>query len=276
MGSFFEQHRRFILVLVLLILFLSLINLVEIIIPAGILGEGLVADLLSPLLRGVSSIRSSFTGAASVVFNYKETREENINLIRENKKLKWQLQELAELSKENQRLRELLNFEQRDSFQFLGAKVIGRSASNWSEVVTINRGSRSGLEPKMLVVTYNGHLIGKVEKVSAYSAQVLLITDYSFTIGGLVSREESREIGIVQGTADNKELLRMDKLPWDADIIDGDEIITSGLSADYPKGISIGEVQEVEAEDHGLSRSAVLKPLVDLRTFEEVLVITDF
>ncbi|SDC40641.1 MULTISPECIES: rod shape-determining protein MreC [unclassified Candidatus Frackibacter] len=276
MAGLFKKHHRFILILVMLILILTLVNLVGAVAPEKDWGEGLVIDAVAPFLGVINWVNDTFNDTLNVLLNYKEVKEENNRLQKKVKKLNWKIHQLNETAKLNDRLRELLEFKIRKPFTFIGAKVIGKSADNWSQIVTINRGSKSGLEPKMLVVTYNGYLVGRVEQVSTYSAQVLLLNDSNFTIGGLIAKKESREIGIVNGSLAETDLLKMNKLPWDANVEVGDKVITSGLSKLYPKGVLIGKVVKVEPEDYGLTHSARLKPFVDLGTFEEVLVITDF
>lgn len=276
MGRLFRKHNRFILILIILVLFLIVFNLASSVFPQQDWGQNLIIDFFSPFLGSVNLVYDNLRGAFKVLFNYREVKQENMQLKRRVKKLEWEVQQLKEIAKENKRLRKLVNFKERTNFGFVGAKVIGKSADNWSRIVTINRGRKSGLEPKMLVVTYNGYLVGKVKEVTTYNAQVLLLNDSNFNIGGLVSREDSREIGIVSGRLNQPESLNLNKLPWDAEIESGDEIVTSGLSEAYPKGVLIGKVLRVEPEDYGLTRSAIVDPFVDLNTFEEVLIITEF
>ncbi|MBM7623096.1 rod shape-determining protein MreC [Sporohalobacter salinus] len=276
MGSFFRGHQKFILVLVILVLVLSLVNLADSFFPDNDWGQGIIIDVISFFTEGIDLVSDKISSSFSVIFNYSKVKDENSELKEEVKKLNWKIQRLKEVEKENKRLRSLLKFKERVSFEVMGAKVISKSADNWSRLITINRGSNSGLKPKMLVVTYDGYLVGRVKKVTTYNAQVLLLSDPNFTIGGLVAKKESREIGIVNGTLNQRKRLKMKRLPWDAEVKVDDKVITSGLSDTYPKGIAIGEITEVKPDDYGLTKLAILQPFVDLNTFEEVLVITDF
>jgi rod shape-determining protein MreC len=65
----------------------------------------------------------------------------------------------------------------------------------------------------------------------------------------------------------------MKYLPKDADIQVSDVIITSGLTETYPKGLLIGSVLNIGEEFSGLSRYAIIKPVVNLSNIEEVLII---
>ena len=73
----------------------------------------------------------------------------------------------------------------------------------------------------------------------------------------------------------------MENISWntrseEGDIKEGDIIVTSGLSDNYPRGIPIGEVVSVETDNYGLSQKAEIKLFMKKKTIEEVLVITGF
>ena len=118
--------------------------------------------------------------------------------------------------------------------------------------------------------------MGRVDYVGSSSSQVSLIYDPEFVVGGIVQRNESRTIGIVKGQLNNNKMNIMEKISWDADIQKGDIIVTSGFSNNYPKGLPIGKVQEINPDNYGLSQSADIKLFSTINTIEEVLIITDF
>lgn len=174
---------------------------------------------------------------------------------------------------ENVRLRRLLHFPHRTPHMFHGAQVIARSGDERSRWVLINVGSLDGIEEKMPVITYHGILLGIVDTVSWNTAQVLLINDPEFAVGGLVQRVQSRDIGVVKGQLEDDRILLMENLAWDADIVEGDLIVTSGLSPHFPREIPIGYVIHVEQEDYGLAQKAYLQTPTRLHRVEEVLVL---
>jgi rod shape-determining protein MreC len=66
------------------------------------------------------------------------------------------------------------------------------------------------------------------------------------------------------------EMLRMDH---DAEILPGQTVITSGYGSIFPKGLVIGVVEEVTPDSNGLTKRAAIRPAVDFRRLEEVMVI---
>lgn len=182
--------------------------------------------------------------------------------------LRWRLFDLRELSQENNRLKDLLNFKQKSPLRLVAARVIGRSPDVWSSNVIIDKGKNSRISPGMIVVNPLG-LVGKVVESGDNHSKVLLINDPSQGISSIVQR--SRQEGLISGTLGGNLIMRY--LPDEAQIGAGDLIITSELSQAYPKGLLIGKVINVGRDFSGLCRYAIVRPSVDLAGIEEVLVI---
>ncbi|QTL97257.1 rod shape-determining protein MreC [Iocasia frigidifontis] len=271
-----------------------IISLVVVIIIVG-LGFLSFSDIDIPLFnwleRGIFNIISPvlniFTGFCDLVSNYWRGITNVNDLIEENQELKKELSELKlkqemtnYLVNQNERLRDLLSFKEFVPYDTLGARVIGYSTSHWKKSIIINRGEKDGLELRMPVLSYDGILVGRINHLAANSAQVLLISDSEFVVGGIVQRSDSRAVGIVKREVDPTRNI-MENIPWnnkspEGDILKGDIIVSSGLSNSYPKGLPIGTVVEVEEDNYGLSQKAVIDIFLDTKTLEEVLVITNF
>ena len=83
------------------------------------------------------------------------------------------------------------------------------------------------------------------------------------------------DLGVVKGnyTLSNRGLCKMEYIDGDAEIMVGDEIVTSHLSDIYPEGLAIGKVLEIETDTNGLTKYAVIEPYVDLKHLDTVLVL---
>ena len=182
--------------------------------------------------------------------------------------LRRKLSEADELSLENRRFNGLLALKEKSTYKVIAARVIGRSADNWSSAIIIDKGGSSGVKHGMVVITYLG-LVGRVVTTTGISSNIKLINDPDISISCMVQR--SRQEGLVSGALGNS--LIMKYLPKEADINSGDSIITSGLTEAYPKGLIVGTVANVGEEFSGLTRYAVIKPAVNLNSVEEVLII---
>lgn len=177
---------------------------------------------------------------------------------------------LAELTAENQRLRELLGFAQTLQVEYVPALVTGRNPDNWFQTVTINRGRAHGIGPNDVVVVSQG-LVGRVSTVSERAATVMLILDPDSGVAAMVQR--TRDAGVALGMAGDGPYLHLRMFSREAAVEPGDAITTSGLSYLFPKGLLIGVVDSVGLGHGGLVRTARVRPAVDFDRLEEVLVI---
>jgi len=177
---------------------------------------------------------------------------------------------MDELSNENARLANLLSLKHKMPYKVVAASVIGRDPSNWAASLIIDKGSSSGIRRGAVSVSYLG-LVGRITDVRSDTSTVTLINDPNISVSARVQR--SRQEGLVCGSLGGTLLMKF--LPKDCDIAAGDRIITSGLTAVYPKGILIGTVSAVAGDFSGLSMYAIVKPSVELANIEEVLVIVE-
>ena len=70
--------------------------------------------------------------------------------------------------------------------------------------------------------------------------------------------------------------LRLAYLPDEAQLVAGDEVLTSGRGDVYPSGLVVGQVEGVFNDASGMNRYAVVEPDVDLDSLVEVFVIKSF
>jgi len=232
------------------------------------LWERLLWKGMQPFLGGFLAVKDKFS-EYSALFQQKEA------LMEENKELKSRLDSLEslltrlrEIENENQRLKELLGFREQLEQEYKAADVIGRSPSKWFSTITISLGSEDGVTVDAPVISRRG-LVGRVIKVEARSAQVLLLTDPESGVGSLISR--SRDYGAVVG-GNGSDALVMRFFSRDADVRVGDEVLTSGVGSVYPAGLVVGEVAEVYVPQPGLVKECYVRPAVDFAHLEEVLV----
>jgi rod shape-determining protein MreC len=205
--------------------------------------------------------------AVGVIFYHRNLMQSE-RLKKEIGFLRQKINSLEEAALENARLKELLSLKQKSSYKVIAASVIGRSPDNWSSVIIINKGRRNGIKRGMVAVNYLG-LIGRVIEVTESTGKIMLMNDSNFSVSAIAKR--SRQEGLVSGALGSSLIMRY--LPKEADVKEHDEVLTSGLTPFYPKGLLIGTVTEIGEEFSGLSRYAIIKPAVELSNIEEVLII---
>lgn len=178
---------------------------------------------------------------------------------------------------ENARLRELLGLrEQRRDLTFESARIVERDYSNWSSMITVNKGTSHGVAVGDCAITEAGYLVGVVTEAGLNWSTVRTLIDSETSIGALVFRSGANALAQGDFSLMSQGRLRLEYLGADPDVMTGDLVVTAGLGDYYPSQLVIGYVEEVAASDDGLSQHAVIRPEADLENLEQVFIITDF
>lgn len=259
------------------VIVLSVTFLVLIVYSAGKESKGLeggAGSALSPIQKITYSLNRGLKDTVDFFLNFSNVRDKNEELSDQNNKLKDKLAQYSDLEAENERLRALLDFEeQRKEYNYIPTNIIGVSGNVLNGYI-VDKGTKDGVKKGMVVIASAG-LVGKVTSVASNWAKVECITNENIAVS--VMPESTREnTGILKGytdTAKNENLTKIYYLPIDSNIKKGDTILTSGLGAVYPKEIRVGKVISVEEDKVKFMKSAVVKPYVDFKSLEELLII---
>lgn len=273
MPSFFS-NKRLIVLLVCMIAVVAVIGTTMKDRPIPTRAEQFMRD-------SVGFVQSIMYKPARSIAGFVENITEFRVIYTENQRLKANLQEYAiavakirELEEENKSLKSLLDIQSDlTDYQLRTAEVIMRSPDRWYHQLTINRGAMHGIEPNMAVITADG-LVGRIKSVAQFTSVVELLIDVNrgHYISAIVQGEE-RIYGVIENYDLEQEALYFRQIPIDAPIEEGQTVITSGLGGLYPKGLYIGEVQEVIADQYGLTQTALVKPAANMYTIDFAYVV---
>lgn len=178
---------------------------------------------------------------SGVLVDRKTLLSDNERLKSEQLLLERKVQQMAALTAENLRLRELLNGKKRVDDKVMLAELIGVNPDPFQHQVIINRGTEDGVyigEP----VLDAGGVSGQVVQTSHYTSRVMLITDARHAIPVEVNRNGFRAIALGKGTYEEIEL---EHVPDTADIRVGDLLVSSGLGGRFPQGYPVAVVTGV-------------------------------
>ncbi|MFH1886896.1 MAG: rod shape-determining protein MreC [Pseudomonadota bacterium] len=228
-----------------------------------------VLAVVAPLQDGVARVSRSFFRIWEQYFHLVDTARENRQMKEALALTRVDAALCRELSGENSRLRELLDFSSLSEFSFVAARVVAEGPSDWYKSVVINRGTRHGVREGMAVVTPQG-VAGQVVNASGRYAQVLLLLDPNCGVDARVSRTRAR--GVVDGGVFG--VCRMKYLDKRQDVRPGDLVVTTGLDRIFPRGLTLGAVTRVSRDDPGLFAEVEIQPAVLFDRLEEVLVVT--
>ena len=234
--------------------------------------ESTVGTLFMPIQNGIVYLKNKIAGNEQEISDIDALKEENQALKDENSKLQEQVRELEILKSENNTLKEYVNLKDKYSeYTTVPAYVIQRSLSNYDKIIVINAGSDDGIEVNMPVISESG-LVGHVISVTNSTAKIQTIIDTASNVSANISNVQDSVI--LKGTLNSSDIIRATYIPADSTILQGDEVVTSGLGGIYPKGILIGHVKTVVNTKNDADRYAEIEVSTDFSTLETVLVIT--
>jgi len=145
------------------------------------------------------------------------------------------------LKKDNKRLREILSLQESSNNEKMSAAVISRKTGSWWRQITLNKGSKDGVEIGSSVIGPGG-LLGRVNKTSLFTSSVTLLTSPQSKVGVWVDRIQIN--GLLVGLGDDHPSLVL--YSKDADIKVGDFVSSSPASSLLPPNIPIGIVQSID------------------------------
>ena len=205
------------------------------------------------------------------VKNFGKTKSELNQVESENKVLKSELAVTSDIKGELSQLKGVLDLAGRGNFKVVAARVIARgSASSFSQTITIDAGSSSGIRNDMTVISENG-LVGVVKTTTASSSIVLLMSDPSFKVGVRIARSQS--IGVLSGQGSSNYSLEL--LDPSGTIKVGDQLLTNGSQDNKPfvPGVPVGVVTSVDNSLASLTQTGTVSSYANLNDLGVVSVI---
>ena len=238
--------------------------------------EVMLQAVLAPLHRAASGLTQTVERYYDYMFRYEALEAENELLKAQIANMEDVARQADTVTRENDRLRELLNLKSsHESYNTVDAYIIAWSSSDYSNTFTINRGTNSGIAVNMCAITANGEVVGLVTQVGPNYSVVKTILDSTLEISAMISTTGYN--GMVSGgyISGNETLLRMDYLPSSAIIRNKDQVVTTG-STMYPRGLIVGNVVDAGFEQTGVAKYAVLDPAADISSMEQVFILTEY
>ena len=231
------------------------------------------------LLNTLSTLTQTARDVQALQQQVGELQSRNNTLIEENIRLR-------EYAAETEQLRALLKFAQDNpTLNYVGADVIergcerfpcgdvvGQDTNPYLRYVIINAGARHGVAVGMPVVTGGAVLIGRIARTSPNLSYVQLINDPQSEIAAML--QQSRVAGLLVGSPEG--ILIMTEILPDEEINGGETIVTSAIGGLLPRGLILGQIDTVNYQVSQLFQQAPVRPAIDFRRLEMVMVITDF
>ncbi|MCB0332516.1 MAG: rod shape-determining protein MreC [Bdellovibrionales bacterium] len=229
------------------------------------IGSTLIHQLFAPFQRGAANVTGGMGAIWDGYFWLVNVREENERLHALADRLRGENSKLREFSFENKELREVLSMKEQLNLTLIVGDTIGYDATQWSQVITVDRGARDGVAVGQAAIRPEG-VIGQVIAVMPSSARVLLLTDPSSGLDALIQRSRAHGVLIGKGGA----IAELEYVNKEDDVQVGDRVITSGMDGVFPKGLVVGTVRRVNAKGGNLFQHVYVEPSVDFTHLEKI------
>ena len=236
----------------------------------------LTQSVMAPIRYGATALTDQAEQWYSYMFRYEA-------LVAENEALKSQISQMEDearradsVDRENQRLRELNKLRTaHEDYELVDAYIIGWSSTDWTNTMTINRGTDAGINMGMCAITENGEVVGLVTEAGPNYAVVKTVLDSTLEISCIIA--SSGYNGMCKGGYYYKDInhLKLDYLTSSAIIRNNDQVVTSGSTV-YPRDLIVGYVVDAGFDATGVAKFAVLEPAADIASLEQIFILTNY
>jgi rod shape-determining protein MreC len=179
------------------------------------------------------------------------------------------VQGYSSLEQENARLRTLLSVERRFHTAAIAAEVLYSGRDPFSQKLFVDKGEAAGVLPGQAVIDEVG-VVGQVTRVFPSLSEVTLVTDKDHAVPVRVERSGVRSVMYGAGTGRLPELRFLSP---NAEIQNGDRLVTSGIDGTYPAGLAVAQVVSVERETGQMFARVTCRPLAGVERSSIVLIL---
>ena len=246
----------------------SLVAILDMTGSLGFLKDGFFR-VFSGTTQGVGKVTTGVKNTFSPLASIRKLVHENAEGLQKIQALTFENARLKSAQDENISLRRALGFKQQSELNLMAAEILTLDPTGFSQTITLDVGAQSGVAPSQPVVVAPGILVAKITKVYPGSSEATLITDPDISVNAEVV--DSGAKGLVRG--EHGLTLALDLLTQNDLIKTGDQVITSGLSGDFPRGLLVGSIAAIRSQNTDLFQKAYVSSAADLRNLRFVYIV---
>lgn len=224
-----------------------------------------------PLQRAATAPFDLIAGVGAYFSTQSRLVEENARLRERALALAQDAQRYRAAEAEAAQLRRLVGAVERLEVRAQPAEILYTSRDPYSQKIFIDRGATHGVRPGSPVADENG-IVGQVTRVHPLLSEVTLVTDQDQAIPVQVVRSGLRAVAFGSGPAGTLELRFMSV---NAEIQNGDRLVTSGIDGTYPPGLPVATVTRIERDAEHTFARVICRPEAGVDRGRFVLVLTN-
>lgn len=234
--------------------------------------RGITNTVLAPFQSFFRFFYNPISDFVSEASNLGRSADKIRDLEQRNAALEEELSRFKVTKRELAQLKNVLDLAAAGRYKSVPARVIAAgSAAGFSRTIELDVGTRDGVQSDMTVIAGAG-LVGRVISTRADTSIVLLLDDETFKAG--IRMEESGILGVISGTGNTE--LSLTLFDSSSTLNVGNRMVARGSSNSRPfvPGVPVGTVTSVDQNSGTLTKSALVKPFVNLNALEIVAVVT--
>ena len=227
-----------------------------------------VLKVVSAPFNFISDTIDSIVEKNNLYDKYKElkNKEEQVDaIISQNDNLRNEVNKLKETLDLNSILSDKV---------YMNATVVTRNIGYWYDEITIDKGSKNGIEKGMAVVNPKG-LIGQITKVSNYSSTVKLLSNENMSdkISVKIKVNDGYVYGLISQYDSKTNTYTVEGISENVDINKNADVVTTGMGTIFPSGLMVGKVEKVTTDNFDLSKVVEVKAAVNFDDLDYVTVL---
>ena len=195
-------------------------------------------------------------------------QEENSKLKRDQLESASALLRLRQLESENAHLRQLLDMRERQHVDGIVARIVYAARDPFSRRIVVDKGQQLRIEAGQPVIDEAG-VVGQVTRVFPFVSEITLITDKEQSVPVQIVRNGLRSVVFGLGSGQ----LELRFMPANADVQNGDVLVTSGLDGIFPVGLPVARITHIERDTSYSFARIFCEPLAGVENYNEVMVL---
>lgn len=214
-------------------------------------------SLVSPIQYVADAPQKLSRAISENIMTRDALKDRNQQLEKDNLYLKADRLLLTELQHENKQLRELLNSQRNFSYKRMIAEVMSLRSDPFTHQLLINKGATNGVYLGQPVINEQG-VVGQISQVGSTTSRVLLIVDASH---GIPVRVQRNDIAAIVHGSGAWNLLNVPFVQSNADLKEGDLLVTSGLGGRFPAGYPVATITHFNYQEGSLYAEVTATPV---------------